>query len=118
MLYRRAKILDDDIGVLGQTHKDREPLFGLQIEGQAALVPMQVLEVEPVAPRPGHIAAVIAAPLDLDDIGAPIGELAHRGRPGAGVSKVENGKFRQRQASNAHECGPFLVREIRRPRGR
>ena len=111
----RAEILDDDICGLSQLKEDREPVLGLQVERQAALVAMEILEIEPVAARPGHIAAVVAAPLDLDDIGAPIGELAHRGRPGAGMGQVENGVFRQRQGSDAHECGPFLVRDIRRP---
>ena len=110
MLYRRSEILDDDIGILGQIHEDRETLCGLQIEGQAALVAMQVLEIEPVAARAGHVPAIIAAALDLDDVGAPISELAHRGRPGTGMSEVENGKFRQRQASNAHYCDPFLFK--------
>ena len=69
---------------------------------------MQVLEIEPVAPRAGHIAAVVAAPLDLDDIGAPIGELAHRRRPGAGMTQIENGEAGERQRSDAHDLG-FLV---------
>ena len=61
VLHLRAEILDDDIGLFGQLHKDREPVLGLQVEGEAALVAVQVLEVEPVAPRAGHVAAVVAA---------------------------------------------------------
>ena len=110
VLDRRAEILDDDIGLLGQLHEDREPVLGLQVEGQAALVAMEILEIEPFAPRAGHVAAVIAALLDLDDIGAPIGELADRSRPGAGMSEVEDGKAGQRQGSDAHECRPSDLR--------
>src|SRR5204862_727863 len=69
---------------------------------QAALVAVQVLEIEAVAPRAGHIAAV-AARFDLDDLGAPIGELAHRGRPGAGMRQIEHGETGQRQGSDAHD---------------
>src|SRR6516165_9864170 len=50
----------------------------------------------------------LARLLDLDHIGAPIGELANRRRPGAGMTQIEDGKFRQRQSSNAHD-GVFLV---------
>src|SRR5271169_1115360 len=71
---------------------------------------MEVLEIEPVAPRAGHVTAVIAAPLDLDDVGPPIGELADRRRSGAGMSEVEDCKAGQRQGSDAHECGPSDLR--------
>ena len=47
----------------------------------------------------GHIAALIAGRLDLDDVGAPIGELAHAGRAGAGMRQVEHGETRKRLRS-------------------
>jgi hypothetical protein len=41
---------------------------------------MQVLEIRPV-PRPAHIGLVEAlGHFDLDDVGAPVGQLPRRGR--------------------------------------
>ena len=108
VFHLRAEILDDDVGLLRQLEEDRLAFLGLQIEGQAALVAMQVLEIEPVAPRAGDIAPRLARRLDLDDIGAPIGELADRGRPGAGMTQIENGKTGERQRSDAHDEVPCL----------
>src|SRR5207237_7675989 len=88
---------------------DRRARWVLQIAGQAPLGAVQVLEVEPGAPRAGDIAAV-AARLDLDDLGAPIGELAHRGRPGAGMRQIEHGKTGQRQGSDAHDGNSLGLR--------
>src|SRR4029077_9468206 len=54
--YLRAEILDDDVGLLRQLEEDRLAFLGLQVEGQAAFVAMQFLEIEALAPRAGHIA--------------------------------------------------------------
>src|SRR6202040_3506912 len=50
-----AEILDDDVGLLRQFEEDRFAFLGLRVEGQAAFVAMQVLEIEAVAPRAGDI---------------------------------------------------------------
>ncbi len=92
--------------------EDRLPLLGLQIERQAALVAVQVLEIEPVAPRAGDIAPRLARLLDLDHIGPPIGELADRRRSGAGMTQIENGKSGQRQSSDAHNEVPLVLVEF------
>src|SRR5207302_1168475 len=64
VFYLRAEILDDDVGLLRQFEEDRLAVLGLQIDGQAALVAMQVLEIEPVAPRAGDVAPRLARLLD------------------------------------------------------
>ena len=51
---------------------------------------MQVLEIRSL-PRAAHIAACGVGILDLDDIGAPVGELANAGRAGPHAGQVENG---------------------------
>ena len=68
---------------------------------------MQILEIEPLPPGTGDVAPIVAALLDLDHVGAPIGELAHRGRAGPRMGQIKDGKMRQRQGSDAHECVPL-----------
>ena len=101
-LHLGAEILDDHIGLLGQLHKDRLAVRAFQVEREAALVAVQVLEIEPFAARAGDVVGGAAGRLDLDDLGAPIGELAHRGRSGAGMRQVEHGEAGKRQGSDAH----------------
>src|SRR5207248_10134532 len=103
------EILDDDVSLLRQFEEDRLPLLGLQIEREATLVAVQVLEIEPVAPRAGDIAPRLARLLDLDHIGAPIGELTNRRRPGAGMTQIENGVAGERQRSDAHNEVPLVL---------
>ncbi len=91
VFYLRAEILDDDVGLLRQFEEDLLPLLGLEVKRQAALVAVQVLEVEAVAPRAGDIAPRLARLLDLDHIGAPIGKLTNGGRPSPGVTEIKNG---------------------------
>src|SRR5262249_41624323 len=78
-LHLRAEIFDNEIRLLGQFHKDRLTVRAFQIERQAALVAMQVLKVETLAPRAGDVVGRGPGRFDLDDVGAPIGELPHRG---------------------------------------
>ena len=68
----------------------------LQVEGQAPLVAMQVLEIEALAAGAGYIASRLTRWLDLDHVGAPIGELANCGRAGAGMTQIENGEAGER----------------------
>ena len=60
---------------------------------------MQVLEIGTVAAAAGGIG-LLARLLDLDDVGAPIGELAHRSRPGAMGGQIENGKSVEGQSGH------------------
>src|SRR5262249_48122655 len=58
-----------------------------QVEGEAAFVAVLVLEIGFVAA--GKILGISRA-LDPDDVGAPVGELAHADGPGARVGQVEH----------------------------
>src|SRR4029077_20697941 len=79
-----------------------------------ALVAVQVLKIEPLAARAGDIGAGSARRLNLDHVGAPIGELAYRGRSGAGVGQVEHGIARQRQGSDTHDGFPPIAGRLQR----
>jgi len=84
VLHFRAVVLDDDVGFLRHALEYRQPLGGLEIQREAPAVPLQVLEIEAVAPLPRAAAAVLfVRVLDLDDVGAEVGELACTGRSGA-----------------------------------
>src|SRR5262245_42589592 len=80
MLHVRAVVLDHDVGLFRQFEKDVAPFRRLQVERHGALVPVQVLEVETVSVAAYDITMRRAGWLDLDDLGAPVSQLAHRGR--------------------------------------
>ena len=70
-----AEILDDDIGGARQPARRRLPVLGLQVERDALLVAVHRTEravVVGLAPHPERIAAIRR--LDLDDLGAQIGQ--------------------------------------------
>ena len=85
-------VFDQDIGAAHHALENGDPIGRLQVERKRALVALQVLEVGTV-PRAAHIGTAIRrfGDFDLDDIGAPIGKLAHRGRPGPGPGQIEDG---------------------------
>ena len=85
-----AEVLDDDVGILRQLHEDGLALGTLEIERQRALVAMQVLEVEAVALAAHRVDVVVGRRLDLDDAGAPVGELARCRRSGAVRGQIED----------------------------
>ena len=74
-----AEVLDHDVGTPRQREEDLAAARVLQVERDAALVAVQVLEVGAVAAAAGDVV-VGAGRLDADHLGAPVGELAHRGR--------------------------------------
>src|SRR5205823_3760383 len=75
--------------------------FVLQVEGHAALVAVEVLEVRSLARTARRIAGVHARRgFDLDHIGTPIGELAHRRGAGANPCQIENGEPLERLRSS------------------
>src|SRR5262249_51146630 len=96
-----AEILDHDIGLLSQLEEDLLPLGGFQIERQTALVAVQVLEIGTVAAAAGGVG-MLTRGLDLDHIGAPISELAHRGRAGAMGSQIDDLEAVERQGGRRH----------------
>src|SRR6185312_1618430 len=77
----RAKVLDHDVGILRQPVQHLETFGILEVERDAALVAVQVLEIGAV-PRAAEPAIALDR-FDLDDLGAPIGELPYAGRAGA-----------------------------------
>src|SRR5215510_4974506 len=83
LLHVGAEILHHHVGLLHHALERREALGGLDVERHAALVAMQIVEVGPVARPAERLAARrIRRQLDLDDVRAPIGELAHTGGAG------------------------------------
>jgi hypothetical protein len=96
VLDRGLEVLDDDIGLCRQFHEDFEPLLAFQVEGDRALVAVQVLEVGAVAAAAGRVG-MLAGRLDLDHIGAPVRKLPHRGRAGAVGGQVDHRKAIERQ---------------------
>src|SRR5204862_3900924 len=86
-----------------QLHEDGLALGLLEIERDRALVAMQVLEVRPVA-RPAHVAlGDVRRHLDLDDVGAPVGEIAYGRWARPHPRQVEDGEARKRA------CGHVLT---------
>ena len=85
--------------VVDQAHQHLVRRRGLEVERQRPLVAVQVLEVAAVPaaadpPRPRPVAGS-----DPDDVGAPVGELAHAGRPGPSRPSVAR-------------AGPTCVRQL------
>ena len=72
------EVLDEDVGAGGQLPDDGRPLGGLEVDGEAALSAVGGGEVvpEPAVEVRGPGPAVVAGahPLDLDDLGALVGE--------------------------------------------
>jgi hypothetical protein len=88
-------VLDDDVGTLREFHKDRVTLVALQVQRHRPLVAVQVLEIGPVTPAAGCVDGLTGR-FNLDDSCAPIGELAHRRRPGAMRGQVDDEEVIQR----------------------
>jgi hypothetical protein len=99
-LHVGAIVLDHHVGLLDQLHEDGLAVRFLEIERDRALVAVQVLKVRPVA-RPAHIhVAGTRRHLDLDAVGAPVGEIAHGGRSGAHPRQIEHGKAGKRSCGH------------------
>ncbi len=122
LLHVGPEILDHDVGLLDHALEGGEAFGRLQIERHAALVAMQVLKVAALA-RPAHRLFDAGRRLDLDDIGAPVGELAHAGRARAHAGEIEHREPRKsfRSAGKGHcwrlqrrfVAGRFLPAEVR-----
>src|SRR5271165_6117526 len=87
---------DDDVGAPGELEEDRAAFVAFQIQCHRPLIAVQVLEVGPVAAAAGGVDE-FAGGFDLDDLGAPIGKLAHRRRAGAMRGQVDDEKIVQGQ---------------------
>ncbi len=83
------------VGLFCKALEHREPPSVLQIERHRPLVAVQVLEVRAATRAAEWLAAIFQQGIDLDDIGAPIGELTHAGRSGTDPGQIEHGKTGQ-----------------------
>ena len=100
MLHVRPVVLDHDVGGLDELEEDRPTLVRLQIQRDAALVALDVLEIGPVAGAAGGLRGVrVLRCLDLDHVRAPVAKLADRGRAGAHARQVEHDQIVEGQAS-------------------
>ena len=93
MLHVRAVVLHHHVGFLDQPFEQFQPFWCLQIEGDALLVTVQVLEIGTVArAAEGGVALHRLRQFDLDGVGAPIGQLAHAGRAGPHAGEIQDGE--------------------------
>ncbi len=90
------EILDNHVGLGGETHEHFEPPRILQAERHRALVAVQILEVGATAGTAELFTAGFPQQgIDLDDIGAPIRQLPHAGRARPDAGEIEHGKAGQ-----------------------
>ena len=98
LLHVGPEVLDHHVGLLDHAAgRPRGPPCDFRLSVMLALVAVQVLEVGALARAARRVAARrVRRHLDLDDIGAPVGELAHAGRARPHAGQVENGEARKR----------------------
>jgi hypothetical protein len=106
VLHRGLVVLDHDVGLLHELEENLQPFLRLQVEREALLVAMQVLEIRAVAPPARGIDARPGS-FDLDHVGAPIGKLTHGRRTGPMGGQVDHGEIGQGQAACGHGCDPL-----------
>src|SRR6185295_14836512 len=90
----RPEVLDHHVGLAHQALEDLDRPRVLEVERDRALVAMQVEEVEAEGRR---VPFDFFARLDLDDVGAHVGELTHRRGTGAGPREVYDPNSVERQ---------------------
>ena len=104
------KLVLGHIGAGGQGTEDLPPAVVMQIEGQAALVALQVLKVGAGAARAQcSVGIERGRRLDLDHVGAPVRELAYRRRPRPDPGQVEHRDVRH---GALEEVLPVSLQEI------
>ena len=111
------EVLDEHVGVVGEAQHQLEAGRVLEVDDDRALVavgqlPPQPLAVALVAPR--HVAqAVAAGALDLDHVGAEVGEVAGAVGPGDDRRQVERrGRSASGTASCCHETASMMMRLV------
>ena len=110
VLHVGPEVLDHHVGLFREALKHLEALGVFQIERHRPLVAVQVLEIRTMARAARLLAAgVLHQGVDLDDIGAPVRELPHAGRPGADAGEIEHGEAGQglRGAREGHSRSPM-----------
>ena len=98
-------VLDQHVGAFRHLLENGDALGLLEVERDAALVAVQVEEVRALARAAHHrVLVAVLRHLDLDDVGAPVGELARGGRAGAGPRQIDHLEAGQRSlACCGHE---------------
>ena len=113
VLHVGPVVLHHHVGLGGEALEDGDALRLLEVESEAPLVAVQILEVGAVAGLDG----IVRRPrrpgrFDLDDVGAPVGELARRGRPRPVAGEVEHRKARKsavRRRMSHRNCSTAAV---------
>ncbi len=93
-----AEILDQNVAHAQKRLDERQPAFGLEIGADRTLVPVDRSEIlaerDPVAiglqRRPASHAIAAARILDLDDVGAEVGQQRAGERPGGDLRKLQH----------------------------
>jgi hypothetical protein len=96
----RPEVFSDHIRAPDELFENFQSIRVFQVQREAALVAMQILEVGAgalAAPAVGHVQP--RRRLDLDHIRAPVGELAHRRRAGTHPRQVDDTEAGQRAAA-------------------
>ena len=101
-----AVVLDDDVGALDQGEEDLDGLGLLEVEGEGALVAVQVEEVGGLAGA-GDAFALSGdfGLLDLEHVGAPVAELSGGGGAGAGAGEVEDEEVVEGEVGHGGQAG-------------
>ena len=105
----RAVVLNHHVGFLDQSLEQFQAFGRLQVEGNALLVAVQVLEIRTQS-RPAErvIAFHGLGKLDLDGVGTPVGQLAHTGRSGPHPGQVQHSEARKGQGAIVGSHGVSL----------
>src|SRR5205823_10528228 len=97
-LHVGPEVLDDDVRLGSQPPEDVESGARLQIQRDAPLVAVHVLEVGTVAWTAKRIGGLeVLGNFNLDDVRAPIRQLADARRSGAHAAQVEDCEARERK---------------------
>src|SRR5262249_60252717 len=108
-----TEVLDQHVGAAHQAPPQRRAGLLADVDGEAALVAVQALEVEPAdlrrkAARSVGVADAVAAPrlLDLDDVGAHVAEERRAPGPRRLMAHVDDADARERSAGGSfvHPC--------------
>ncbi len=89
MLHIRAEVLHDYVSVFDQPQQHRVPVRMLEVQCQAALVGMDVLEIEPVPFARAIILGRIGR-FDFDHLRAHLAQLADRSWPRSSAGQIDN----------------------------
>ena len=91
-----AEVLDHHVGLLRQPPEHSSPFGSFRLSVIARLLRCRFWKSAPWRGPPGcSPPRILHQRVDLDDIGAPVRQLPHAGRPGAHPGEIEHGKARQ-----------------------